>query len=394
MRVLCVFGEHQYGDPSRGLGTEYAAFIPALRRLGHEVRHFESWDRGPYHDFAELNQRLLQEVDTFRPDVMLTVHMGYELWLETLELIRVRGDVATISWAADDSWKYREVSRFIGPAYHAMTTTYDYVVPQYHRDGIDHVLLTQWGVSSDWLAEPLPASQCRFQVTFVGAAHGNRRKLVERLRSAGIEVSCFGHGWPEGAIAMDRIPGIMRESVISLNFANSKGQNQIKARTFEVPGAGGFLLTEYVPGIERFYFPGKEIEVFHAYDELVEKIRHYLAHKDERDTIARAGFDRSRREHTYEQRMQRVLDYALSAKSKSPDHPAPRPFEDALAAHRLTPSLRLLGNAMKGMGRLLFGPQRGPRAARRFMFELSWRLLGHHTYTAAGWPGRMFYLER
>jgi spore maturation protein CgeB len=361
--------------------------------LGHEVRHFESWDRSRYRDFAELNQRLLEAVEQFRPEVMLTVHMGYELWLETLEIIRARGDVATISWAADDSWKYREVSRFVGPAYHAMTTTYDHVVPQYHRDGINHVLLTQWGVSSEWLAEPLPASQCRFQVSFVGAAHGDRRKLVDRLRSAGIEVSCFGHGWPEGAVAMDMIPRIMRESVISLNFANSKGQNQIKARAFEVPGAGGLLLTEYAAGIERFYVPGKEIEVFHDYDELVEKIRHYLAHQDERDAVALAGFDRSRREHTYEQRMQCVLDYTLSAKTKAPTHPATRSFEDALTAHRLTPSLRLLRNTMTWGGRLLLGPQRGPRVARRLIFELSWRLFGYRTFTAAGWPGRMFYRE-
>lgn len=38
-------------------------------------------------------------------------------------------------------------------------------------------------------------------------------------------------------------------------------------------------------------------------------------------------------------------------------------------------------------------PQRAPRAARRIMFELSWRLFGSHTYSAAGWPGRMFYRE-
>ena len=37
MRVLCVFGEHNYGDPNRGEGYEYANFVPALRRLGHEV---------------------------------------------------------------------------------------------------------------------------------------------------------------------------------------------------------------------------------------------------------------------------------------------------------------------------------------------------------------------
>lgn len=91
MKILCVFGKHQYGDPSRGLGTEYTCFIPALHHLGHQVAHFESWNKRLYHDLAELNGKLLETVESFRPDIMLTVHMEYELWLEILEIIRARG---------------------------------------------------------------------------------------------------------------------------------------------------------------------------------------------------------------------------------------------------------------------------------------------------------------
>ena len=59
MKILCVFGKHQYGDASRGVGTEYAAFVPTLERLGHQVVHFESWDRSGYRGLADMNQKLL-----------------------------------------------------------------------------------------------------------------------------------------------------------------------------------------------------------------------------------------------------------------------------------------------------------------------------------------------
>jgi spore maturation protein CgeB len=389
LKVLCVLGEHQYGDPSRGLGTEYAAFIPALRKQGHQVLHFESWNKQIYHDYAELNSKLLDVVESFRPDVMLTVHMEYELWLETLENIRARGDVATISWAADDSWKYREVSRFIGGAYHAMTTTYDYVVPRYHADGIQHVLLTQWAVSSDWLAEPLLAVQCLYPVSFVGAAHGDRKSIVATLREAGIEVACFGHGWPNGSVSMTEIPSIMRRSVISLNFSNSRGENQIKARTFEVPGSGGFLLTGQASGLHRYYRLGVDIAVFDGVDDLVGKVHHFLSHPDERDAIARSGFEHTRLKHTYEQRMAQVIEFALNAKMDSTPNMAPS-FAKALAMHRVTLSLRMLRAVLLMISKLMFGAEKGPRAARRLVFELSWRLMGKRTFTAAGWPGRMF----
>lgn len=389
MKILAVFGEHQYGDPARGEGVEHAAFIPALRRLGHEVRHVDSWDRNRYADLAELNRRLLDEVEAFRPNVMLTVLMEYEIWIETLDAIRARGDVATVSWAADDSWKYREVSRFVGPAYHAMTTTYDYMLPRYRADGMSRVMLTQWAAASAHLAEPLEPEACRYPVSFVGAAHGDRRARVEQLRAAGIEVACFGHGWENGPVETEAMFRIMRESVISLNFANSKGAHQIKARCFEVPGAGGFLLTEAVQGIDRFYLPDQEIATFGSDDELARKIAHYLAHPAERDRIAQAGYQRTLREHTYERRLEAVLAFTLAAREAAAPSPAVD-FAGALRRHQPGIGLRLLRRLLVAATSALFGRQRGPRAARRLVFELSWRLAGRHTFTAAGWPGRLF----
>lgn len=390
MRILCVFGRHQYGDPARGLGTEYAAFIPALRHLGHEVVHFESWNRRQYRDLADLNSRLLDTVAKRRPDLMLSVHMEYELWLETLDLIRSRWGVATVSWAADDSWKYREVSRFVGPHYDAMTTTYDYRLADYRADGIKDVLVTQWAADSSRLAEPKAARDCRYAVSFVGAAHGDRQKRIEALSTRGIDVECFGHGWPRGAVASEEIPGIMRDSVISLNFANSRGEDQIKARIFEVPGAGGFLLTGDARGLCRYYRPGEEIAVYCDLDDLAAKIRRFLSRPQERDAIARAGYERTRAEHTYEQRLHRVIDFTLAANRRARAPASDADLDAALASHRLTPVTRGARSFLLSVTRLAFGRERGRRAARRLAFELSWRLAGRRTFTAAGWPGRMF----
>jgi spore maturation protein CgeB len=391
MKILCVFGEHNYGDPGRGIGVEYAAFVPTLERLGHQVLHFESWDRRAYRDLADMNQQLLACVDSFRPDVMLTVQMNYELWIETLEFIKARGDVATVSWTTDDSWKYREVSRFIAHAYDAMTTTYDYRVESYRKDGIDQVLLTQWAVSSDWLASPLRADECRYDVTFVGAAHGDRLAMVDQLRQAGIDIKCFGFGWDGGTIASEDIPRIMRESIVSLNFNNSQGENQIKARMFEVPGAGGFLLTDSARGLERYFDPGKEIVVFNSLDEAIDLIRFYVAQPEVRDRIANAGHSRVRQEHTYEGRLTEVLEFAISSRARSRICvPSRSSFKEAVSAHRLGFFGLFFRKVLTAGARVIFGPDRGPRAARRLVFELSWRILGRHTYTAAGWPGRLF----
>jgi spore maturation protein CgeB len=397
VKILCVFGKHQYGDPSRGVGIEYAAFLPALTRLGHEVLHFESWDLSAYGGYEQLNRALLAVVESQRPDILLAVQWQYELWLETLLILRRRPDLATICWTTDDSWKYRQASRFLGTAYHAMTTTYPDVISRYQQDGIPDVLLTQWAANEEWLQDPLPSKMCRYPVSFVGAAHGNRADRVAALRAQGIDVACFGHGWPGGAVPSARIPQIIRESVISLNFSNNfgrgLGQNQVKARTFEVPGAGGFLLTEPAPGLENYYSIGREIDVFRDSDELHRKVNYFLKRPEERDRIAQAGFDRTKKNHTYDIRMKDVLGFALAARDRSigspPRTPAPS-IEQAVQSHRPSFFLSALRLALCGPCRLVWGPQRGQRAARRVVYELSWRLAGRKTYTSAGWPGRMF----
>jgi len=396
MKVLCVFGKNQYGDSRRGIGTEYAAFIPALRNLGCEVIHFESWEKDQFEDFKALNNSLINTVLKERPDLLLAVQINYELWLETLNIIKDTFDVSTVCWTTDDSWKYEQFSRFMGKSFDVITTTYSSVLSKYRNDGIKNVLLTQWAANSKMLKSPLPVKKCRYPISFIGSAHGNRKRKIKELQSLGFEISCFGHGWPVGSIAAQQIPGIMRESVISLNFSNSYGENQIKARTFEVPGSGGFLLTENAPGLERFYKIGTEIEVFKGTDDLAQKLKYFLEHPNERDRIARAGYIRTKREHIYEIRLKKIFEFAKARPKKYKNNKLQlmnTSFQEACNRHEVGFWLKTLRGFMILPCILIWGKIRGPRAARRILFEISWRLMGSKTYTASGLPGRLFYQE-
>lgn len=407
MRILCVFGEHNYGDPRRGQGYEYANFLPALRRLGHDVLFLESWNRSYFRNFAELNRTLLTVVETERPDVVLSVMFMYEIWLETWELLRNSGITVTVNWATDDSWKYAQFSRLVAPALCAFATTDPGAFARYQKDGIRNVLLTQWGANAEALRAPVPAVDCKYPVSFVGTAHGERSAWMSALRRRGIEVACFGEGWPAGPLMGPEIPGIIQQSVISLNFSNAAREwrglrprqaHQIKARLFEIPGAGGFLLTQWAENMDLYYVPGVEVEVFRGVDELADKIRYYLDHPLERDSIAAAGFERTRRQHLYDDRLRQVLDFAMHQREMTVPLGTGRrsvgidwdKFEAAVGAHGIGPVVNAAGNALAFVCSLVWGRVRGPRAARRLVYELSWRLAGARTYTAAGLPGRLF----
>ncbi len=392
MKVLCVFGRHAYGDPRRGEGYEHANFLPALRALGHEVALLESFDRSAHRDFADLNQAFLAKVSGWRPDAALAVLMHYELWLETLALARRRCGLTIVNWGTDDSWKYAQFSRHLAPAVDVYATTSHDALERARRDGLANVVLTQWAASDAALALPLAASACRYPVSFVGAAYGRRRKWIDELARRDIEVACFGHGWRNGPVDTPTLRAITRESVVSLNFADASGSGrQIKARVFEVPGCGGALLTQRTQHLEDYYQAGREIETFDSPDELAAKVRALLADPARRDAMARAGHERTRREHTYTRRFAVLLDGA-SGKRRDCGF-AETEIADMKAAHAPGAFLKLLRAILVGPLALLFGSRRGRRAARRLLFELSWRLAGARTYGVRGWPGRLFYEE-
>jgi spore maturation protein CgeB len=392
LKIVAALGKYQYGDKSRGIGTEYDAFLPALINLNHTVAHFELWDKTKYRGYADLNESLLRTVIEENPDLLIAVPMNYEIWLETLHLIRKHTKTITICWTTDDSWKYREVSRFIGGAYDIITTTYPDIVRRYHNDAIQNVFLTQWASKSEKLERPIQSDDCTYDISFIGAAHGNRRERIRYLKQNGLNVTCFGFGWDRGPIAASDIPKIMRSSRISLNFANSKGDNQLKARVFEVPGAGGFLLSEAAKHIENYYEVGEEIDIFRDDQELVKKLRHYLKHKSERDRIANNGFDRTQQDHTYEERFKHILNVAphkVSARNRISGDQLQAMLQPECRKHSMTRPLRML-RAILLTSSAIFGKQRRLKAARRIIFEISWRIFGKNTFTSKGLPGRLF----
>ncbi len=397
MKVLCVFTEYNYGDSRRGVSIEYASFLPAIQSLGHEVMHFETWNSTRFPTYGDLNRALLTAAEQWQPDLIFTVQRDYEIWLETLETLGSDMGIALATWITDDSFKFKHYSRFIAPYYDSIGTTYDYRLRDYEAAGIQGAHYTQWAANEQWLKAPRPARECTYPVSFVGTRYGEREQLINRLRGAGLDVTCFGFGWASGPVSTEQIPQIMRDSVISLNFSagfRSDGghDRQLKARTFEVPGAGGFLLSEQAPAIEQFYRIGSEIDVFDGEQELEQKLRFYLESPALRDRMANAAYLRTRTEHLYPFRLRELFELALNRRAMRVEkQPAgQRPRTAGARNGSLTALERSVRTLLVKLCRAIWGEQRALKAARRLTFEISVRLLRGRTFTSNGLPGRFF----
>lgn len=157
-------------------------------------------------------------------------------------------------------------------------------------------------------------------VSFVGSlsqAHTERRGILESLyRQVDLQVwgmvdqdlstfvgKCYkGEAW---GYDMYRI---LQNSKITLNhhgrWASCYANN---LRLYEATGVGTLLVTDWKVNLHEMFEPGKEVVTYRTPEECVELVQYYLSHDVERESIAKAGQQRTLREHTYYQRMQELI---------------------------------------------------------------------------------------
>ncbi len=103
------------------------------------------------------------------------------------------------------------------------------------------------------------------------------------------------------------MPKVFLFSKINLNFTSKPIRSGLPLRIWDILGAGGFLLTNFQSEIPEYFEVGKDLEAFASEEELVEKIRYYLTHNEEREEIARNGYQKAKEQYSLETRVRQML---------------------------------------------------------------------------------------
>ncbi|MDP2277016.1 MAG: glycosyltransferase, partial [Nitrospirota bacterium] len=159
-------------------------------------------------------------------------------------------------------------------------------------------------------------------VSFIGTLHGGagRWDNIKHLSDNGINIETFGWDSPNRRITFEKKIEIINRSKINLDFSGVtektrltrkhqiyKRMKQIKGKVFEHTMCGSFALCEYAPGLEHFFEIGEEIDIFHDKEELLEKVKYYLEHEEERENIARRGYERAVKDYSVERAVPKLI---------------------------------------------------------------------------------------
>ncbi|MEW6660618.1 MAG: glycosyltransferase [Thermodesulfobacteriota bacterium] len=103
------------------------------------------------------------------------------------------------------------------------------------------------------------------------------------------------------------LPAIYGATAINFNATSLQMKAAVNQRVFDVPAAGGFLLTDFKEQLAEVLEPGKESVCYHAPEEIPGLVRFYLDHPEARRRIIERARARVLQEHTYRHRIQEML---------------------------------------------------------------------------------------
>ncbi|EXX89085.1 spore maturation protein cgeB [Paenibacillus darwinianus] len=277
-------------------------------------------------------ETVVRDAAALRPDLVLVLD-GLDFDIARVDAIRALG-LRTAIWFTDDPY-YTDITSVLAQHFDDVFTLEQSCVEYYRSIGCGRVHHLPLGVHPAVFRPLNPPPERRRDICFVGSAYWNRvdffDSITDYLEGKNVWISGI---WWERLQNYKRLARQIelnkwmdpKETAMTYNGAkivinlhrspydaefnrNGARINAVSAnpRTFEISACATLQMTDIRDGLSSCYVPGVEIETYASAEELTAKIDYYLANEEHRQAIALRGLYRTMRDHTYANRLDRML---------------------------------------------------------------------------------------
>lgn len=291
---------HYYAsDPAMGPSIEEFCLDDTLRasQLGTAETYF--WETGG--GFPRGDWALLERCRAVRPDVVIlsSYEPGYPYLpsLESLRVLRARWNVPIVAIWWDTCW------RGFWPSLQSVLPFVDVhvVTDNPLMNFLDRATVGRYADRFLPLWEPVdpvtytdPGGNRDLNVAFLGQVAGYRSartQYIQTLMEHNLPIFCSMFNRVDQP-SHDKYLEVLKRTKIGLNFSHSIDSDALKWRVFETISCGALLMENDNPQTHCCFTPMRDYVSFESPADLVEKVRYYLAHDDERRQIAANGRER------------------------------------------------------------------------------------------------------
>ena len=285
--------------------------------------------------FCQANppEGILAKIDEIKPDLVFAIH-GYCIPKEVLLEIRQR-QIPSAVWFMDEPYdlpRTLELGRFFSYVFLQDSST----IAIHRKSGNPNSFFLAHGLdnlkvhirSNIVEASTVHTPQYQSDILLIGNAFPRRQELLASIKDIDASILLIGKGWKqwetnnirviEKIVPFEEAAKYYRAAKINLNIHRigneSALQEKILARSpncslFYIAGCGGFQIVDSSrKDLGKFFEPGEEIIVFENSQDLRKKIEFYMTNEEQRLKIQGRMYERAKREHTYPNRLQEMLE--------------------------------------------------------------------------------------
>ena len=267
-----------------------------------------------------FGKNLIKTVLNFRPDLVF-FSKAMIVKLDALIELRRLG-FRTANWITDNIFHPRYKKWFIeNHKYYAYLFVFDSGAKELVKNDPEskNVIYMPMAVEPEAYQLKKLTSEDRKKyetnVCFVGALYPERERALNAVKDLGLKIYGW-KGWEKSSLARYyhgplNVPEMVKLyncAKICINMNLEPACNGVNWKTFEIPAAGGFQLTDYRKDLDGLFKIGEELDVFRSPEELRKKALFYLQNDELRRKIAQKGRERVLRNHTFEKRIKDILN--------------------------------------------------------------------------------------
>ncbi|MFX1393586.1 MAG: glycosyltransferase [Promethearchaeota archaeon] len=179
------------------------------------------------------------------------------------------------------------------------------IMNQFFKDcGANSYYITQ-GFNSYLFKPGKENKNKKIDVIFIGKANNKRKRYIDFLLKNNINVVCYGRGWSNAPIYLEKLVKKYRNSKIILNFLRL--ETGFSIRVFQAMGTGSLLLSEYCPDLAKTFKKGVHLDWFKTPEESLMMINQYLENDIKREEVAREGYNFVYNNYSWEKIMDRII---------------------------------------------------------------------------------------
>lgn len=278
------------------------------------------------------NEDILAIAQDKKPNVILYFTSGVNFKTTHLEIIKQLG-IKTAVWFTDDPY-YIDYTKKLVPFFNTIFTSELNSVHLYKSMGCHDVFYLPLAVDTDIFYPKAVETKYQSDILFVGNAFNDRIRLFDSIAHylSTKNVLILGYWWDKlinyqilsGKIhqywsSPEETASYYNGAKIVLNihrsYDDSRNYNSIKVpalsvnpRTFEIAACGAFQLTDFRLDLINQYSPDLDIATYISDKDIIPKLEYYLNHDEKRMAIAKRGFQKTIGEHTYLNRINKLID--------------------------------------------------------------------------------------